>query len=145
MKEKIKSLHLQARKNKNNEDKAAYEGAIVALDSREKELQRELNDAEQTAIVQKVIKQYKETAAGFAAKGDSVKEQLALYDASLLEILLPQELTESEVKDLILSVTAEATLTIEKKNMGNVVKLVVAKANGKTNGKVVSSVFISLL
>ena len=68
IKEKIKKLHIESRKNKNNIAKETYESVLSLIQSNEIALRKELEDSEIIAIIQKVIKQFQETA-DFAKNG----------------------------------------------------------------------------
>lgn len=150
---KITSLFLEARKSKNARDKQAYEILINSIQNKEIELKGEtdrvkgfLTDSEVVTIVQKSIKECAESKA-YATKAKKSTEEIENWDKviELLNNLLPTSLTHSEVIALIKEVTTEQNIALEKKNMGTIVKAVVAASNGRTDGKTVSTLLIQVL
>lgn len=136
MKEQFKKLHLEARKAKDNVKKDTYESVLSAMQIKEIELQRSLTDSEVTNVIHKVIKQYRETAEALESRGDSSIDQVT--SAKTLENLLPKAMTDAEIQELIDAHFDLSTLT--KKDMGNVVKTIVALSEGRTDGKTVSGI-----
>lgn len=145
MKEKVKALHLQARKNKDLVGKLVYEDLTNALLLREKEEQRELTDSESVSVLQKTIKQHQETLDGFNKTGNKVsasEEQLAI---DKLKELLPSALEPAEVEQLVLGAMIELGLPAEKRSQGAIVKRVIELAQGRTDGRAVSAAFQVIL
>lgn len=143
IKEKIKKLHIESRKNKNNIAKETYESVLSLIQSNEIALRKELEDSEIIAIIQKVIKQFQETA-DFAKNGsrDNTNE---LESVRILQELLPRQLTDEEVIEFIKDYVEVNNLPLTKGSTGIVVKAIVAKSEGMTDGKTVSRLFNELL
>lgn len=143
IKEKIKKLHIESRKNKDNVAKETYESVLSLVQSNEIALRKELEDFEIIAIIQKVIKQFQETA-DFAKNGgrDNTNE---LESVRILQELLPRQLTDEEVLEFIKGYVEVNNLPLTKGSTGIVVKAIVAKSEGMTDGKTVSRLFNELL
>lgn len=103
-----------------------------------------LDDREVVKILQKSLKQHKESIAQFekgnrpdlvAKEGDELK---------ILEAYLPKQLSEEDLVRLVREVLAE-TGAVSKSDTGKVMKAVMAKAQGRSNGKAVSAIVSNLL
>lgn len=97
-----------------------------------------LDDAEASAIIRKQIKQRQDSVEGFEKGG---RPELAAGEKAEIEVLstyLPQALSAEEVAAIVKEAIAEAGAT-SKAQMGAVMKLVSAKAGGRTDGRTLSS------
>ena len=98
---------------------------------------KNLDDAEVISIIKKQIKQHQDSIEQFK-KGN--RQDLVDKETRELEILksyLPQELSAEEVKKIIEEAVKE-TQAVSPKDMGKVMKVVLAKIAGKADGKLVS-------
>ena len=97
----------------------------------------ELSDEETIAIIKKQIKQRNESIEGFK-KGN--RPELADKETKELEILksyLPEELSSEQLLAFVKE-AIEETQAQGPKDMGKVMKVVMAKAKGRADGKVIS-------
>lgn len=98
---------------------------------------KNLDDTEVIGIIKKQIKQHQDSIEQFK-KGN--RQDLVDKETRELEILksyLPQELSAEEVKKIIEEAVKEAQAT-SPKDMGKVMKLVLARIAGRADGKLVS-------
>jgi len=98
---------------------------------------KEMTDDAVLAVIAKGVKQREESIAQFEAAG---RAELAAGEKAELELLkayLPAQLSEAEVADIVKAVVAETGAT-GKKDMGRVMKEVMARVKGQADGKVVS-------
>ena len=96
-----------------------------------------LNDDEVMSIIERQVKQHRESIDQFA-KGN--RQDLVDKEKKELEILLaymPEQLPEEEVEKIVKDTIKELGVST-KKDMGNVMKAVMAKVKGKSDGKTVS-------
>ncbi|MDO6745317.1 GatB/YqeY domain-containing protein [Tenacibaculum soleae] len=98
----------------------------------------EISEAEELKIIQKQVKQRKDSAAVFSEQG---REDLAapeLAEATVLEQFLPESLSEVEIEkvvnEVIVKVGAEGM-----KDMGKVMGVVSKKLAGQADGKTIST------
>lgn len=98
----------------------------------------EMTEAEEIALVQKLVKQRKDSAAIYTEQG---REDLAapeLEQIAVLERFLPEQLSEEdvlkEVQATIQSLGAESM-----KDMGRVMGTVKGKLGGKADGKTIAN------
>jgi len=105
---------------------------------------KELFEADIVKILQRQIKQHKDSIGHFE-KGK--RDDLAEKEKKELAILLgylPEQLSEDALKKII-DETIKALEATEKKDMGKVIKAVMEKVKGKAEGKVVSRVVSEML
>lgn len=108
-----------------------------AIKNREVELGNELDDEEVIKVVSTLVKQHKESIEQFknGGRNDLVEKEQA--ELEILESYLPQQLSEAEVKALIQE-AIEAVNATSMKDMGNVMKYIMPKAQGRADGKIIN-------
>lgn len=98
---------------------------------------KEMTDDAALAVLAKAVKQREESIAQFTSAG---RDELAASEKAELEVLkgyLPAQLPEAEVAAIVKAVVAETGAT-SKKDMGRVMKEVMARVKGQADGKLVS-------
>ena len=110
----------------------------AALFYKEFELKKELDEAEMSRVLTVLVKQRKEAAEQYQkAKRDELAEK-ELKEIVIVEGYLPRALSQEEITQIIESVIQETGATTAK-DMGNVMKAVMAKLAGQAvDGKVIS-------
>lgn len=103
-----------------------------------------LPDSEVIKIMQKLAKERRETAEVYKNAGREELAHKELAEADVIEKYLPKAMTEAEVEELVKVAITEVGAT-SMKEMGLVIKNVNAKANGRTDGKTISSIVKRLL
>ena len=99
-----------------------------------------LDDAAEISIIKKMIKQRQDAAKEYLEAGRLELADNELDEAAVLKVLLPAEITEEQIKEVVKEV-ANTTVPI-KKNMGVFMKAVKAKyptADGKLVSQIVSA------
>ena len=99
-----------------------------------------LDDAAEISIIKKMIKQRQDAAKEYLEAGRLELADNELDEAAVLKVLLPAEITEEQIKEVVKEV-ANTTVPI-KKNMGVFMKAVKAKyptADGKLVSQIVST------
>ena len=98
---------------------------------------KEIDDDTALAVIAKAVKQREESIAQFTSAG---RAELAENEKKEMEVLvkyLPKQLSEEEVAAVVKAVVAE-TGAASKKDMGRVMKEVMARVKGQADGKLVS-------
>ena len=110
----------------------------AAIKQREVDERITLDDGQVLAVLEKMIKQRKESITQFESGGRAdlvAKEQAEL---AVLQVYLPAQMSEAEIDALIAeAVTATGATSI--KDMGKVMGIVKAKAQGKADMGAVSA------
>mgnify|MGYP003396273655 CR=1 FL=1 len=96
-----------------------------------------LGDPDILQIIQKQIKQRKESIDQFAKAGRKDLADKEIREAEILESYLPKQLSDSELAELIRRETAAAGAT-SKKDFGRIMKLLSEKVSGRADAKRVS-------
>lgn len=104
----------------------------------------EMNAADEIAMVQKLVKQRKESLEIFEQQG---REDLAVVEREEMEVLqqyLPQQLSAEELEAEIKAIIAE-TGAESMKDMGRVIGAARQKIGGKADGKMIAETVKRLL
>ena len=99
----------------------------------------ELTEEQEMKLLQRQVKQRKDSAAIFIEQG---REDLAapeLAEASVIEQFLPEALSEEEVEKVVIAVI-EQTGAFGMKDMGKVMGMVTKKLAGQADGKTISTI-----
>lgn len=103
-----------------------------------------LDDAGILKIVVALVKQRKDSIDQFRAGGRDDLADKEQKELEVLQVYLPQQLTEAEVEALVVETIAEVGAT-GPKDMGAVMKAIGPKTAGRADGRVVSSLVKSKL
>jgi uncharacterized protein YqeY len=122
----------------------AIKSAILYVETSEGRTPGELTEAEEVQLLQKQIKQRKESIESYEKNG---RPELAIpekEEISVIEKYLPKALTTEELEQIIQEVIAAEGAT-SAKDMGKVIKAVQAKVAGRAEGKLISERVKALL
>lgn len=98
----------------------------------------DLADTDVIAVIRKRIKQCQDAVEGFVKGGREEQAAKEKAEIALLEAYLPAALSTDELAALVRDAIAETGAT-GKAQMGAVMKIVMAKAAGRTDGKAVNA------
>lgn len=98
-----------------------------------------LTEEQEIKILQKLVKQRKDSAAIFTEQGREDLSQPELDQAAVIEQFLPEQLSEDEIAKIISAIIAK-TGASGMKDMGKVMGLVSQELAGKADGKTISSI-----
>lgn len=104
----------------------------------------ELAEEEELKLLQKLVKQRKDSAALYAQQGRNDLAEPELAQVAVIEKFLPKQLSEAEVTEAVKAIIAEIGAT-SAKDMGKVMGVATKQLAGKTDGKVISAIVKSLL
>ncbi|MFT6126777.1 MAG: hypothetical protein ACJAVA_001256 [Flavobacteriaceae bacterium] len=127
--------------------KAKNSGALNALRAVKSELLlaqtsgtgTELTEADEIKILQKLVKQRKESASIFTEQNREDLAQPEIEQAAIIEKFLPEQLSEEEVIAIIDAII-EQTGANSMKDMGKVMGMTNTKVAGKADGKTISTI-----
>jgi len=103
-----------------------------------------LSDADVVGLVQKEIKKRRDAVEQYNAGGRRELAEKETQEIAVLETFLPAPLSPAELEQLVRATMAELGAS-SKKEMGQVIKAVQAKAAGRADGKAISSLVGRLL
>lgn len=99
----------------------------------------ELTEAQELKIVQKQVKQRKDSAQVFLEQDRQDLAEPELAEAKVLEQFLPEALTEEEIEKVVIQ-TIESTEAEGMKDMGKVMGIVSKELAGQADGKTISAI-----
>jgi len=103
-----------------------------------------LSDTETLSVIQKMIKQRKESIAHFDKAGRKELVEKETNEISFLEVYLPEQLTESELQKIVTTqINSSSANSI--KDMGKVMGILKGELEGKADMGVVSNLVKELL
>jgi uncharacterized protein len=103
-----------------------------------------LSDAEVAAIIQKELKKRRDAAEQFEQGGRPELANKERQEIIVLESFLPMPLTSEELEQLVRAAIQETGAT-NKRQMGQVIKAVQARAAGRAEGRTISDLVGRLL
>ena len=124
-------------RERNKERTSTLRMALSEIKKEEIDRRVELSDEESIKIIQRMIKQRKESAAQFF---EANREELANKENSeilILQDFLPEQLSEDEIKDIVLNAIAE-TEAQDSQDMGKVMGLLKSEIKGNADMGIVS-------
>lgn len=103
-----------------------------------------LGDADTIQVVQKMIKEHKESISQFEKgnRTDLVDKEKA--EMEILQKYVPAQMTEEELAGIV-KATVQEMGAASKADTGKVMKAVMEKIKGKADGKIVNQLVMSLL
>lgn len=104
----------------------------------------ELNDDTALKILQKMVKQRKESAAIFTEQNRPELAENELAEAAVIEAYLPKQMSDEELTAAVKAIIAEVGAT-SAKEMGKVMGVASKKLAGKAEGRAISEKVKSLL
>ncbi|RZJ67180.1 MAG: GatB/YqeY domain-containing protein [Flavobacterium sp.] len=104
----------------------------------------ELSADEEIKILQRLVKQRKDSAAIYIQQNRQDLAQPEIDQAAVIEKFLPAQLSEAEIEVVVERIISEGNLG-GMSNMGKVMGLVSAELAGKADGKTISGVVKRLL
>ncbi|MDR2222158.1 MAG: GatB/YqeY domain-containing protein [Flavobacteriaceae bacterium] len=146
------SLQIQIMDAIKNAMKAKDTVALEALRAVKSELllaqtsgaQEALQEEEEIKILQKLVKQRKDSAAIFNEKGRADLADPELAQAKIIETFLPEQLSVEKVEEIVAKIIAEGSFE-GMGSMGQVMGLASKELAGKTDGKTISTIVKALL
>ena len=104
----------------------------------------ELSDDAALKILQKMVKQRKESAAIFTEQNRPELAENELAEAAVIETYLPKQMSDEELTAAVKAIIAEVGAT-SAKEMGKVMRVASKKLAGKAEGRAISEKVKSLL
>ncbi|MFY7672084.1 GatB/YqeY domain-containing protein [Tenacibaculum sp. MEBiC06402] len=99
----------------------------------------ELNDEQELKIIQKQVKQRKDSAKVYLEQNRQDLADPELAEAKVLEQFLPEALSEEEIAKVVTAVINEVNAN-GMKDMGKVMGIVSKKLAGQADGKTISTI-----
>lgn len=118
--------------------------SAILLAQTESGAKEELTQDQELKLLQKLVKQRKDSAAIFTEQNRSDLAQPELDQIKVIEQFLPEQLSEAEIETVITDIIAK-TGAASMKDMGKVMGMASAALTGKADGKTISTIVKSKL
>ncbi|SRR5690606_28296732 len=141
LQEEVMAKMKEAMKAKDTEALASLRAikSAILLAQTETGRKSELSEADELKLLQKLVKQRKDSAAIYQEQG---REDLAapeLAQARVIESFLPEQMSEAEIETEVEKIIAQ-TGAEGMKDMGKVMGIASKQLAGKADGKTISSI-----
>ena len=113
--------------------------SAILLAQTEKGAGASLSEEDEIKLVQKLVKQRKDSAAIFTEQGRNDLAEPELAQVAVIERFLPEQLTEEEIEKVVVQ-TIDATGASGMKDMGKVMGIVSKELAGQADGKTISTI-----
>jgi len=104
----------------------------------------ELNEAEEIALLQKLVKQRKDSAAIYLTQNRKDLAEPELAQVDVISRFLPEQMSADDLKKLVAEIIETVGAT-SMKDMGKVMGIAAAKLAGKADGKAISAAIKEIL
>ena len=104
----------------------------------------ELNEAEEIALLQKLVKQRKDSAAIYLTQNRKDLAEPELAQVEVIAKFLPEQMSADDLKKLVAEIIETVGAT-SMKDMGKVMGIAAAKLAGKADGKAISAAIKEIL
>lgn len=133
-----------AMKNKDNARRDVIRLVQSAVKQVEVDERKELDDEEVTNILQKEAKKRRESITELENAGRAEQAEAEQFELGVIEEFLPRQFTLEELKPIVQDAINESGAT-SMKEMGQIMKIVMPKVQGRADGKMVNQVVKELL
>ncbi len=99
----------------------------------------EMSEEAEVQLVQKLVKQRKDSAAIFIEQGRNDLAEPELAQIAVIEKFLPEQLSEEEIEKVVVMII-ESTGASGMKDMGKVMGMVSKELAGQADGKTISTI-----
>ena len=138
---KITTALKEAMKSKNQFALTALRAvkSAILLHKTKKSSDGDLSHEDEMKLLQKLVKQRKDSADIYKGQGRNDLADPELKEAELIQQFLPEALSEDEVKEVVRSIIVEIGAE-GMKDMGKVMGISTKKLMGKADGKMISTI-----
>ena len=137
LKQKLQEDLKSSMKNKDTNKKSVITLIRASIKQYEVDNRVELGDEEITDLIAKQLKQTRDSRDEFAKAG---REDLVTQAEAEIEVLkeyLPQQLSEEELNEIVISTISEVGAT-SMKDMKNIMSSIMPKVKGRADGKLIN-------
>jgi uncharacterized protein YqeY len=144
--ENISSSIVKAMKNKNNDELESLRAikSALLLAKTQKNSGGEISEADEIKILQKLVKQRKESAEIYSNQDRLELAELEINQAKVIEKFLPKQLDHDEIEKIISEIIDQSG-ALGMKDMGKVMGIASSRLSGKADGKTISNIVRSKL
>jgi uncharacterized protein YqeY len=112
--------------------------ALAGVKQREVDTRRPLDDAGVTSVIERMIKQGRDSAGQYRDGGRAELAEKEEFEIKVLQTYLPQPLTDSELDTLIVE-AIDAANAMSVKDLGKVMAVIKTRAAGRVDMSTISA------
>ena len=136
-KQKLQEDLKSSMKNKDTNKKSVITLIRASIKQYEVDNRVELGDEEITDLIAKQLKQTRDSRDEFAKAGREDLVEKADAEIEILKEYLPQQLSEEELNEIVISTISEVGAT-SMKDMKNIMSSIMPKVKGRADGKLIN-------
>ena len=137
LKQKLQEDLKSSMKNKDTNKKSVITLIRASIKQYEGDNRVELGDEEITDLIAKQLKQTRDSRDEFAKAGREDLVEKADAEIEILKEYLPQQLSEEELNEIVISTISEVGAT-SMKDMKNIMSSIMPKVKGRADGKLIN-------
>ena len=137
LKQKLQEDLKSSMKNKDTNKKSVITLIRAYIKQYEVDNRVELGDEEITDLIAKQLKQTRDSRDEFAKAGREDLVEKADAEIEILKEYLPQQLSEEELNEIVISTISEVGAT-SMKDMKNIMSSIMPKVKGRADGKLIN-------
>ena len=137
LKQKLQEDLKSSMKNKDTNKKSVITLIRASIKQYEVDNRVELGDEEITDLIAKQLKQTRDSRDEFAKAGREDLVEKADAEIEILKEYLPQQLSEEELNEIVISTISEVGAT-SMKDMKNIMSSIMPKVKGRADGKLIN-------
>ena len=137
LKQKLQEDLKSSMKNKDTNKKSVITLIRASIKQYEVDNRVELGDEEITDLIAKQLKQTRDSRDEFAKAGREDLVEKADAEIGILKEYLPQQLSEEELNEIVISTISEVGAT-SMKDMKNIMSSIMPKVKGRADGKLIN-------
>ena len=137
LKQKLQEDLKSSMKNKDTNKKSVITLIRASIKQYEVDNRVELGDEEITDLIAKQLKQTRDSRDEFAKAGREDLVEKADAEIEILKEYLPQQLSEEELNEIVISTISEVGAT-SMKDMKNIMSSIMHKVKGRADGKLIN-------
>ena len=118
--------------------------SAILLAQTDKGAKAELTEVDELKLLQRLVKQRKDSAALYLEQGREDLAKPELEQVAVIEQFLPEQMSEEAIKNAVALIIAQAGAS-SMKDMGKVMGIASQQLAGKADGKTISNVVKALL
>lgn len=141
--EQLRAEKMKALKEKDTVKNGVITMLLSGMTYLKKEVGRELTDEECLSVIQKELKQVRESLEMAKDREDTANELKA--QIAILESYLPAQMSAEEIQTAVKGIVDGLGLELTVKNKGAIMKNVMAQLKGKADGKMITQAVDALL
>lgn len=137
LKQKLQEDLKSSMKNKDNTRKSVVTLIRASIKQYEVDNRVELGDAEITDLIAKLLKQTRDSLEDFKRGNRDDLVSQAEAEIEVLKEYLPQQLSEEELNEIVISTISEVGAT-SMKDMKKIMSSIMPKVKGRADGKLIN-------